>query len=156
MSPSFLNDVIRWTKTILLLVIQLQSHIDFNHKSSCLLWNIILHLNTAISLKIQVHQDPTILMTSYAWDFIMNLDCSTYWWRQFCSVVEVFSLDRFHFLDFLAGRVEAVVRHVAGIEPETSGGHPSRVRQDFGPQVGSSRPQERRTQSGLGSAILNL
>ena len=103
-----------------------------------------------------------------------------YWWRHmhkiilswtwvvlligggsFCSEVEVwslliFSLDRIHFLDFLAGRVEAVVRHVAGIEPETSGGHPSRVRQDFGPQVGSSRSQERRTQSGLGSSILNL
>ena len=84
MSSSFLNDVIRWTKTILLLVIQLQSHIDFNHKSYCLLWKIILHFNTAISLKIQVHQEPTILMTSYAWDyFVMNLDCSTYWWRQF-------------------------------------------------------------------------
>ena len=61
---------------------------------------------------------------------------------------EVFLLDRIRFSDFLAGRVEAVVRHVAGIEPETSGGHPSRVRQDFGSQVGSSRSQERRTQSG--------
>ena len=72
------------------------------------------------------------------------------------SKFEVFLLDRIRFSDFLAGRVEAVVRHVAGIEPETSGGHPSRVRQDLGPQVGSSRPQERRTQSGLGSSILNL